>query len=110
MPAALAFAAAIVVSFGLGDNWSTLAISVLAALVVGMVFASYLLRGELKNGWVRAIGTGASLVAAAVLLILVYTSDGLYAAVLADAGGQFPSELACGAIYEFLHGTMSGLL
>ena len=110
VPAALSFAAAIVVSFGLGDNWSTLAISVLAALVAGMVFASYLMRGELRNGWVRAIGTGTALVTAAVLLILVYTNDGLYASILADAGGRFPSELACGAVYEFLHGTMSGLI
>ena len=110
VPAALAFAAAIVVSFGLGDNWSTLAISVLVALVVGMIFASYLMRGELRNGWVRAIGTGAAAVAAAVLLILVYTNDSLYAAVLGGAGSQFPSELVCGAIYEFLHGTMSALI
>lgn len=80
----------------------------ISTFVFGLVFASLLMRGTLKNVWVRVMGSVLSLAALVTLLFTVYFSDSVYDGVKNRTASfniwvEQQVYASKGFLYSFLH-------
>lgn len=90
------------------------ALSAAAALVFGLVFAAFLMRGRLKNAWVRVVGSVLTAMALITLTLTVYQSGEVYTAaknnsVDYNVWSDLATYVSKGFVYPFLHSSATAV-